>query len=35
MNVDVEAIQKHWKSVLTFLAFSRTHMFDLHVDPFK
>lgn len=30
MNVDVEAIQKHWKSVFTFLA-----LFDLHVDYFK
>lgn len=35
MNVDVEAIQKHWKSVFTFLAFSRMHFFDVHVDYFK
>lgn len=35
MNVDAEAIPKHWKSVFPFLAFSRMHMFGVHVDPFK
>lgn len=30
MNVDVEAIQKHWKSVFTFLA-----LFDLNITDFQ
>lgn len=35
MNADVEALQRHWKSIFPFLAFSRMHMFDVHVNPFE
>lgn len=35
MNANVEALQRHWKSIFPFLDFSRMHMFDVHVDPFE
>ena len=35
MSADVEALQRHCKSIFPFLAFSRMYMFDMHVDAFK